>query len=220
MPTGRGTSNSATVCPEDPEPTSGRPPTAPGFADSALMAPAPVAAGCPTVPEGQWVIAAVAAADTASAVTAVARADLLCRADGLRCRVTAAGSPAATAGSPAVATGSPATATVPGSLRCRAPAAGADGRPWVTGGCAGLRCRAWGLATLESSGRYGQPRCRTRGAPTAGTPKNLYDITHITDILRAFGANETAGTAGIPGRARVPRSVLLKEVFTPTRWWQ
>src|SRR6516225_4617504 len=203
MPTGRGTPNAAAVCPEAPAPSSGRPPTAPGFADSALMAPAPVAAGCPTVPEGQWVIAAVAAADTASAVSAVARVDLLCRADGLRCRVAATGSPT-------IATGRPATATVPGSLRCRAPAAGTDGRRWVTGRCAGLRCRAWGLATLESSGRYGQPRCRTRATPTGETPKNLYDITHITDILRAFGANETAGTAGIPSRARVPRSVLLK----------
>ena len=43
-------------------------------------------------------------------------------------------------------------------LRCRARAAGPEGRLWVAGGCDGLRCRAGGVDTLESSGRSGRLR--------------------------------------------------------------
>ena len=89
---------------------------APGFADDTVMV---LATGVCECPKGHWVAAVDAAADTASAVTAVALADLPCRTDGLRCR----------------------------DRRART-----DGRAGVTGGCDGLRCRAWVLDTLEYSG--------------------------------------------------------------------
>jgi hypothetical protein len=146
-----------------------------------LVTLARAAGGCPEAPRDQWVTApAAVAADTASAVTAVALAGLPCSADGLRCRLGAAGRAEVAAASGAAgeaAAGRGAEGTVCGSLRCRARPDGAAER----------------LGAVDGPGRAeGRPGAAGRTGRTAARPG------------AADGAHRAAGRPGVadgPSRA-------------------
>src|SRR3974377_1418457 len=132
MLTGRWSVSAAADRPDGRAPAGWRPP-APGFG-GALVALASATGRCPDVPTDQWVTAPdAAAADTASAVTAVALAGLPCSADGLRGRGVVCGWRGA---------GRAAGATLCWGSRCRVRAAGPEGWLCPAGRRDGLRCRA------------------------------------------------------------------------------